>query len=138
MPISEPVNPIAAHIGGGIVQVYVEFPVTGILRYFEVRVGSSLSGPYQYFGNRRFKHKDGWIYGFTPTTVIYMQIRAVATDGSTSDWVQVKKAVLNKVRVIMQVRALQGSVLEENAVLVTPKVENRLLAFRVEERVEFI
>lgn len=135
--ISEPVNPIAAHVGGGIVQVYVGFPTTGTLRYFEVRVGAAVAGPYQYFGNRRFKHKDGWIYGFTPTTVIYMQIRAVDVDGSASDWVQVKKAVLNKVRVIMRVRAIQGSALEQDAVLVIPKVENRLLAFRSEERIEF-
>lgn len=137
MAISNPVDPIAAHVGGGIIQVFAGFPVSGEFNYFEVRVSTALAGPYQLFGNRTFKHRDGWIYGFPVGGTAYMQIRAVAIDGSMSDWVQVKKAILNKIRIRMQCRAIQGSILSAGAVLVTRKVENRLLAFRAESEVTF-
>lgn len=135
--ISVPINPMAAHIGGGIIQVYAEFPASGELKHFEVRVSKNLAGPYQLFGNRTFTQKDGWIYGFPVGGIAYMQIRSVGVDGSFSDWVQVKKAILNKILVIMKLEAIQGSVLAENALLVTPKVGGRTLAFRTPQEITF-
>ncbi len=138
MPISNPVDPIAAHLGGGIVQVFSGYPVSGNFDRFEVQVSMTLAGPYQLFSNRTFKNRDGWIYGFPVGGTAYLQIRAIAVDGSVSDWVQVKKAILNKIRVRMSAKAIQGSRISESAVFVTRKAENRLLAFRSLEEVNFI
>lgn len=136
--ITVPINPMAAHMGGGIIQVYADFPVSGELKHFEVRVAKELAGPYQLFGNRFFKNKDGWLYGFAVGSgTVYMQIRSVGIDGSFSDWVQVKKAILNKPIVIMRLEAIQGSMIAENAMFVTPKVGGRTLAFRTPQEITF-
>lgn len=140
--ISVPLNPLAAHIGQGIVQVHVQTPLSvqqglNVLRHYEVQAAYNIGGPYLGYSNNIFNTPDGFLHNFPVGLTIYMQIRAVAMDGSISDWVQVAAATTNLPTVVMQCRAPRNSQIPNNAMFCVAKKPHRLVGFLAKEEIVF-
>lgn len=128
-----PINPIAAHVGSGVVQVYVIPPVIPAnhtqFSKFEVQSALALEGPYFQFSNRFFSTKDWFIYDFPLGNTVYIQIRSVLTDGTTSDWVQARLGVLGKPTVVMELVAPTGSRIDAGSMFTARKNEDWMVGF---------
>lgn len=139
--LSPPRNPVGVHIGGGILQIHVDPPEEGIADAYEIRAGFELSGPYFSFSNSIFKGENGLIYNFPLGTTVYVQVRALAaafnTNGIRSDWVQVRRGLLHRPKVMMRCIAPDGSQIPEAALFVVPKLPDKILAFRSDEEINF-
>lgn len=136
--MNEPINPIACHLGQGVVQLYTLPPENVTLIKYEVQVSKQLNGTYKRVGLQSTSDKDVFLFNFTPTTTAYIQIRAITgtqDNKITSNWVQVKKAIASKVTVVMRCRAVSGSIIPENALFVMPKYPGRVIGFRADNEV---
>ena len=139
MPVTDPINPIAAHIGGGVVQVYVDpqdESLVAVAKY-EVTCAMTIDGTYYAFSNRFFSGRDGYIYGFPVGKTVYLRIRAIGADGSLSDWVQVVLGTASKPTTVMQLTAISGSTIPEGAVFVSQKDSHRLYGFKAVSEITF-
>jgi hypothetical protein len=137
MAISEPINPMAAHLGAGVVQLYTEPPVSGELDVYEVQCAISLAGPYSFVMNRFFNKKDAVLYGFAIGLNAYLRIRARDTEGNYSNWVQVKRAIVNTPLVGVTCRCIKGSVIPEGAVFSVTKKPDRIAGLVAAQTIEF-
>jgi hypothetical protein len=135
--IGNPVNPFAMHIGGGVVQLYVEPPTYGTLDRYELQGSLDLDGEYTQIGIMSISSKDIFIYNVPPGIVIFLQIRAVSKDGSVSEWIQVRRGVAGKCTVTMQCRCIEGSIIPAGALFTMSKKPGRLIGFRSDDMVVF-
>jgi len=138
MPISEPINPMAVHLGGGVVQLYTEPPVSGELDSYEILCARALDGTYESVSNKFSTNRDAFLYGFSFGTNAYIRIRAIGTDGSESAWVQVKRAVASKPYIGMTCRCIEGSTIPAGAVFAVPKRPDRIQGVVATDDVDFI
>jgi hypothetical protein len=138
MAISEPINPMAVHLGAGVLQLYVETPVSGTLGRYEVSCSRALNGVYEGCAQRFFSQKDACLYDFTLGSDAYLRIRAIGTDGSASDWVQVKRGVASKPYIGMTCRCIEGSLIPAGAIFAIPKRPDRIVGIVATQDIEFI
>ncbi len=134
--IDPPENAVAAHIGGGVVQINVTPPDSGTLDHYEVQVAEAIDGPYYQFSNFMFEDRTGYIYNFPLSSIVYIRIRSVSKDGSTSTWLQVKHGTPDIIKVSMELSCIAGSVIPQGARFCVLK-GNRILAFDSDEEVTF-
>jgi hypothetical protein len=146
--ISVPVDPIAVHVGHGVVQIHADFPLETIyspesgtyvplFKEFEVEASPQLNGPYQPFSNNRFENKDGFVYNFPQGQNVHLRIRSVGTNNAVSDWMQIRKGILSRPIVDMECRAVRGSIIPAGAMFTMPKNKSRVIGFIVQDNVEF-
>lgn len=135
--ISVPVQPVAAHLGQGVIQLRTNFPLEINFKEFEVHAAPTLDGEYMAFSNNRFSTKDGFIYNFPLGENVYLRIRSVSHTNITSAWVQVKRGVLLRPTVTMQCRAVRGSLIPQGALFTAVKDPNRIIGFTADEDVQF-
>jgi hypothetical protein len=128
MAVSNPINPIAAHVGSGVLQIKVENQV-GVARY-ELMFSDELNGTYYEFSNNSFTGNDGFVYGFPIGLSVFAKIRAIGEDETESDWVQVKRAQYSNPQVNMIVTGIVGTVIPAGSVFTCQKNKERLYGFR--------
>jgi hypothetical protein len=137
MPISEPQNPVAAHIGSGVVQIHVEPPLTGVVLKYQVQTSFDLAGPYVQYSSSEFKSKDGFVLNVPLGKPVYMQVRAIGVDYSASQWVQIRAGAISKPTVRMECIAPRGSLIPKGSIFCVPKLPGRLLGFVALEDINF-
>lgn len=135
--ISEPRNPIAAHRGMGVVQIYTLPPESGVLDHYEIQVAQSIDGPYQRFSNFLFRNQDAFINDFIPGTTVYIQIRAVDASDNKSNWVQVSLGILTKPKITMRCRCTPGSKILAGSIFTMPKLNEHIVGFVADEDINF-
>lgn len=131
-----PTSAFAAHLGGGIVQVFVTHPDMDSVVAHEVVSSDSLSGTYYETGNNRFTGRDTFIYGFTPGRTIYMKVRAIGADNEASDWVQVRLGSASRERIVMRCTGVQGSIIADGSLFCCTK-DNRIFGVRNDGQINF-
>jgi hypothetical protein len=137
MPISQPINPLAVHIGSGVIQLYVLPPASGTLRRYEIQCAFAMAGPYQSYSNWFFTDKDAYIYGFAIGRNVYVRIRAIDVDGSVSEWEQAKLGLIQTVEVLAECSCIEGSRIPEGARFVIHKRPDRLVGLVAQQDIEF-
>lgn len=137
MAISEPINPLVAHLGAGVLQLRVENPVSGTLARYEIRCARALAGPYSSYSSRFFTLNDAFIYGFAIGLTAYIQVRAIGTDGSESDWVQARLGQIQTCEVMAECSCIAGSRIPAGAMFVVPKMPDRLAGLVAVNEINF-
>jgi hypothetical protein len=135
--ISEPRNPLAVHLGAGVVQMYVLPPLSGSLLKYEVQTSKALAGPYKPVGLMNTSQKDLFLFNFPIGSTVYLRIRAISLDRTASEWVQVRRGEAQLAKVIMWCRSVHESQIPANALFTMPKNPGRLVGFRSDQLVIF-
>lgn len=129
MAISEPVNPLGAHVGGGSVLIHCEEPVVGIADQYEIQVGETLAGNYFTYNRSKFYHNIALLKNLPYGNSLYFRIRAITVNQEISNWVQVKRGVPQLQTATIQIKSISGSSITENAKFITLDNADRLSGF---------
>lgn len=135
--ILEPRNPLAVHLGAGVVQMYVLPPLSGSLLKYEVQTSKAIDGIYKPVGLMNTSPKDLFLFNFPVGSTVYLRIRAISLDNSASPWVQVKRGEAQLAQVLMHCSSVHGSQIPAAALFVMPKNPGRLVGFRSDQLVIF-
>lgn len=129
--ISEPINPLAAHVGGGGVLIYCT-PPTGnvIVKEYETQVSTSLTGTYINYNRSFHPHNINLIKNFPFGVDLYFRIRALSPTGLASNWVQVRRGIPQLQTEILRISAISGSSIPEGAKFITRDKADRLSGFK--------
>lgn len=134
--VADPTSAVGAHLGNGVVQVYVLHSDYLSVAKFEVQCSKAVDGIYQRFSNRYFTGPDGFIYGFVPGSTIYMQVRAYGVDNTISNWVQVNGGKITRPVIPMFCQAIVGSRIEPGS-LFTASKSNRIFGVQNIDQINF-
>jgi len=130
---------LAAHLGGGVVMIHVPSPYpqpSGFSRY-EVKISPELDGNYTKFSNFTFHFREGHLVGLPVLgNSIYMQIRMIFRDNTASEWVQVRKGIINNPTVDVSITSVSGSKIPKGEIFTSRKDNTRIFAFRTQEEIK--
>lgn len=127
---SQPVNPLAVHIGNGAMLVTWGEPLTGQASSYEVWASSSLNGNYYKFSNGEFNLTHGLLNNLPVQATIYLKIRAKSPNGQYSPYAQFRPGRVNYPTVKMKVKSVSGSIISSGAIFSKQISGSRLLALK--------
>lgn len=126
---SDPILPLAAHIGNGAVMLTWIPPLSGQPSFYEINCSTSLNGTYFPYNRSIFKNPIGLINNFPFDRTMYFRIRAGTEDGNYSNWVQAKLGILQKQSTVMRVKGPAGSTVVSGAKVAILDGVDRLAGF---------
>lgn len=127
---SQPVNPLAVHMGNGAMLVTWGAPLTGQASEYEIWASNSLTGNYYKFSNGEFELTHGVLNNLPVNTTVYLKIRAKSPTGQYSPYAQFRAGQINYPTIKMKLKSVSGSVISAGSVFSKQVSGSRLLAFK--------
>ena len=126
--ILAPTNPVACHVGNGMLVLYWDIPTTGTVKRYEIYLSLSESGIYKRYFNGSFTENRGQIYNVPMNETVYLRVKAIDVDGSESSLAQFTRGKIEKPIVSMKCRAIHGSLIPKDAVFSVHDSVDRIVA----------
>jgi hypothetical protein len=114
--IQAPTNPLALHLGQGVVMFSWGHPAPERVDHYEVYASTSELGTYEKYPGAEFVPRRGRIFGVPVGSTAFFQMCAIGFNGAQSSFVQVKLGKLEPLTIAMKVRAIQGSQIKDQAI----------------------